>query len=335
MSGGDTDFAVACQHCGQPLPEGSRTCWACGQQLPVAGMGMLPVALVGLALVTVLGGAAAFSLLRGSGPTSAETFAAPTPSAGQPRTLTPSASNPPGEWIVQPGDTMLTIAAAVGVSRDELRWWNLERYPSLTNNPMSITVGWMLATEGEPLPQPTTRPTPEPNVAQATPAPPGGASGGGSGGGTAPQPPAPTPPPGSWTQASYDILVGFLDSAESAYGSAASALIELMYFSCCPPGSTPEERAAALQEGALIMESPTALLNGHVAYMASNPAHTCFADAYEVSRQLATRYTTWFTNWYPSGGDSTPEGRARNQDAQSILDATYAFYGTDYYGDCG
>lgn len=296
---------------------------------------MLPMALVGLALVVTLGGTAAIVLVQGPGPTTAETSAAPTPSAWQAMTPVPRESNPPGEWIVQPGDTMLTIAAAIGASRDELRWWNLERYPSLTNNPMSITIGWVLATEGEPMPTPIERPTPEPNVAQATPAPPGGASGGSSGGGTAPQPPAPTPlPPGSWTQAAYQTLVGFVDSAEAAYGQSGPAMIDLAYYPSCV-GRSQAECDALKEEGALIMAGPLQALHSHLAYMDTSPAHWCFTDAYSASRELAGRYVQWFETWGPAGGDSTPEGRARLQDANAILDATYAFDGTDYYADCG
>jgi predicted secreted Zn-dependent protease len=70
---------------------------------------------------------------------------------------------------VRPGDTLYGIAVRLGVTEAQLRWWNLERYPSLRTNPQDISAGWVLITVGEPMPTPTPRPTPRPTPVPTTP----------------------------------------------------------------------------------------------------------------------------------------------------------------------
>jgi predicted secreted Zn-dependent protease len=83
----------------------------------------------------------------------------------------------PGTWVVWTGDSLYGIAVAVGVSEDQLRWWNLDRYPSLRSNPDSIAKGWILITTGPPMPTAVPRPSPVP-APLLTPAPVIGASNG-------------------------------------------------------------------------------------------------------------------------------------------------------------
>ena len=50
----------------------------------------------------------------------------------------------PGEYVVQPGDTLAEIAARYGVTVDDLVALNRDRYPSLVERPDRIEVGWRL-----------------------------------------------------------------------------------------------------------------------------------------------------------------------------------------------
>jgi predicted secreted Zn-dependent protease len=83
----------------------------------------------------------------------------------------PSASpepDPPGRYTVQRGDSLFSVAAAIGVGPNELIFWNRDEYPSLQSTP-ALRPGWVLRIEGPPLPTRTPRtppvPTPEPMLA--------------------------------------------------------------------------------------------------------------------------------------------------------------------------
>jgi predicted secreted Zn-dependent protease len=77
----------------------------------------------------------------------------------------------PGTYTAQPGDSLFSVAAALGLSPNELVYWNKEAYPTLQSTP-ALTPGWVLSTTGPPLPTASPRPTPTPRpIAPATPPP--------------------------------------------------------------------------------------------------------------------------------------------------------------------
>ena len=53
------------------------------------------------------------------------------------------------------------MASDLGLSPNELIYWNKETYPTLQSTP-ALTPGWVLATTGPPIPnQPTETPPPQ------------------------------------------------------------------------------------------------------------------------------------------------------------------------------
>lgn len=77
-------------------------------------------------------------------------------------TPSPSAQeDAPGEYTVRRGDSLFSVAADLGVSPNELIYWNRDEYPTLQSTP-ALRPGWVLRTTGPPLPTPTPRPTPDP-----------------------------------------------------------------------------------------------------------------------------------------------------------------------------
>ena len=54
----------------------------------------------------------------------------------------------PGEYVVQPGDTLAEIAVRYGVTVDDLVALNRDRYPGLAVRPDLIEVGWHLRVPG-------------------------------------------------------------------------------------------------------------------------------------------------------------------------------------------
>lgn len=92
-----------------------------------------------------------------------------TPRASVPPTPTPRPDGP-GEYTVQRGDSLFSVAAALGVSPNELIYWNREAYPTLQSTP-ALRPGWVLRTAGPPLPTPTPRPTPAPTPSPLLAAP--------------------------------------------------------------------------------------------------------------------------------------------------------------------
>jgi peptidoglycan/xylan/chitin deacetylase (PgdA/CDA1 family) len=99
--------------------------------------------------------------------------AAPSPSVAA-ESETPSESAPAipsaGEtvagttYMVQPGDTLFSIARTWGTTVLQLQAWNGASYPSLLTDPGALQVGWILVVAGDPgvTPLPTTVPTAPP-----------------------------------------------------------------------------------------------------------------------------------------------------------------------------
>lgn len=99
------------------------------------------------------------------GPSAAPPTPTPTPSAA----ATPPASPVAGTtYTVRAGDTLSSIARAYGTTVAQLQAWNVDRYPSLADDPNVIGVGWVLVVSGDPgvtpIPTPTSPPaTPRPS----------------------------------------------------------------------------------------------------------------------------------------------------------------------------
>jgi predicted secreted Zn-dependent protease len=94
--------------------------------------------------------------------------AAATPSASETETAAPSAG--PGEYVVRRGDSLFSVAAELGLSPNELIFWNADEYPTLHSTP-ALRAGWVLRTTGPALPTATPRPTPAPTPTPVLAAP--------------------------------------------------------------------------------------------------------------------------------------------------------------------
>lgn len=97
----------------------------------------------------------------------------PTPAGASASPAPMPRADRPGEYTVRPGESLFSVAAALGLSPNELVYWNADTYPTLRSSP-ALRPGWVLRTTGPPLSTPTARPTPaptpEPELA-ATPVP--------------------------------------------------------------------------------------------------------------------------------------------------------------------
>ena len=67
-----------------------------------------------------------------------------------------SATREPTTYVVQEGDTILSVAAALGIGPSHLVYWNRDLYPTLETTP-ALRPGWVLRTTGtlppaEPIP---------------------------------------------------------------------------------------------------------------------------------------------------------------------------------------
>lgn len=91
----------------------------------------------------------------------AQAEVAATPDRGEPTATPTLAPDPPGRYTVRRGDSLFSVAADLGVSPNELIHWNRDEYPTLQSTP-ALRPGWVLRTEGPPLPTATPRPTPIP-----------------------------------------------------------------------------------------------------------------------------------------------------------------------------
>jgi predicted secreted Zn-dependent protease len=169
----------ACEHCGFSNLPYDEACFIChrsrlrrseGPDVPqrsVGGRRTLMFAAGGLsaAIIVVVGAAFALGTPQATLPTPAEGVAGNISAPSN----TPFPTDAEGTHTVRPGDTLFGIASALGVSEEQLLWWNLDGHPSLRTNPRDIVVGWVLITAGEPMPTPTPRPTPEPTPIPTTP----------------------------------------------------------------------------------------------------------------------------------------------------------------------
>ena len=120
-------------------------------------MGLLVLVAGILAVTFAMGGRKDAVALAPMAAASEKSLGTPTP--------TIAVSDAPGTYTVRPSDTLYGIATRLGVSEEQLRFWNLEKYPSLRSMPREISVGWVLNTEGPPLPTPTPGPTARPTTA--------------------------------------------------------------------------------------------------------------------------------------------------------------------------
>lgn len=144
---------------------------------------LLAGVVVAIGLAVVGGGAVVAVQLGATPPTSAIespeatsglTAVAPEPSAS----TTPEPRVGRARYLVQAGDDLFTVWNATGIDTKLLRYWNVERYPSLARSPQ-LEPGWILSLKGPPLPTAEPRPTPTPgSVAGRAP---GSGSGGGAG----------------------------------------------------------------------------------------------------------------------------------------------------------
>lgn len=97
--------------------------------------------------------------------------ASPDATASAPEAETAAPSAGPGEYIVQRGDSLFSVAEELGLSPNELIFWNADDYPTLRSTP-ALQPGWVLRTSGPALatatPRPTPAPTPTPVLAAPT-----------------------------------------------------------------------------------------------------------------------------------------------------------------------
>ena len=327
MRGGELESQTngwRCPSCQFPNRASDPQCFIChrpraadptGQKAPDAAMlGGLPshgthrmrlLAAIGSGALIV--GVVGVLLLSSIGPQAPNGIAAATASPTQPEgqvadapTGTPFPSDAPGTHTVQTWDTLYGIAQSLGVSEEQLRYWNYEKYPALRSAPRGLHAGWVLITDGPPLPTPTPRPTRQP-----TPAP--------------TQPPAPTSPPAGGGPSSYEAALNWRAAVQDAYlGDLSYLVYEVATYACCGPGTTPEERAAVIEEAKLFYLDPAkAILNRHAAYLADHPAPACLRDAYAADRTVLDGYTSWLGGWNPFGV-STGEGRAQYLRSQEL-----------------
>lgn len=148
-------------------------------------LGYDPAGLVVLLAVLVVGacapGPSASSTPQASGAASSagpspsgSTAASPLVSATPTPSPTPLPSPTPVAWVVQPGDTLTSIARRFDTTARSIAWWNRATYPSLDPTspdyaPNRIEVGWTLVVlpgqvvdDASPPPGPS--PTPRPSI---------------------------------------------------------------------------------------------------------------------------------------------------------------------------
>lgn len=104
----------------------------------------------------------------------------------------------------------------------------------------------------------------------------------------------------------------------------------------CMPGGTVEECTAARESAVKYGRDPAiAAINDHLDWMKSWPAASCFRDAYDADRRVASNWLTTFQNnlfW----GDGTPEFRAAKYPYQAAQSKANVFRSnlSGYFSDC-
>ena len=294
-----------------------------------------------LLLAAAVGGAAlllgvGFLLFRVISPTAPLAVDVPpsaTPASSQANpTRTPYPSDAPGTHTVRTWDTLYSIAQSLGVSEEQLRYWNIEKYPSLSTMPRQIAVGWVLITDGPTMPTPTPRPT-----RQATPVPtaPIVTGGGGTGGGGS-----------GWTQSDYETAVAYRDSVVQYYQfDVPNALWNAgakLFGATCPQGTTPEERAACFKRELLSIAEPLRdASDEHLAFMAGHTAASCFADAYAADSAATRAYRSAAIHLLSvlgkTGDEWTAEMQLWDQGLASAKELAAQFIASfgQYFADCG
>lgn len=163
-----------CENCGfENLPY-ETSCFICYQSRPngdEAGAGLasaggnrrlFALGFVGLAATVMSLAGIAFALQNPAASGPEPSLESAVAVVAVERSVAPAPSDFPGTHTVRPGETLNSIASQLGVSETQLRWWNLDRFPSLRTNPRDLVVGWVLIAAGDPMPTPTPRPTPRP-----------------------------------------------------------------------------------------------------------------------------------------------------------------------------
>ena len=180
--------------------------------------------------------------------------------------------------------------------------------------PLSTIVALATATPRPPS-------TPRPSISSQ-----GGSNGGGSTSGGS-----------GWTAAAYQTAVAWENSVSQTYVVAIPPnAFDLAYFSCCTPGTTPDERNAAQEEALIYLDAAKGAINTHLAWMTNHAAATCFKDAYAADRTVANAWLKWFNSWQLAGGQYTPEGRAQIQTYNQVTAQNSAFLSAvnGYFNDC-
>lgn len=274
---GNLESDVGCFACRQPrnVTDAAKPqpAW---QVQPTDGSGWVNLAIVGM--LAVLGAAAAFAIFTPHPSARPTSTAGGNPVVAQRPSERAQASDAPGTHAVRPGESLFSIASGLGISEDQLRWWNLDLYPSLNTNPQDIAVGWVLITTGEPMPTPTPRPTARPTPPPApAPAPP---LAGGGGGGSA----FVAYNPILATAYRADVELTYVNDMQYANYQYAIA-------GFTAPGTTPEERAARIEEAKLEVAYFIATsINEHMTFLGSKTPSTCFVDAYMADIALGQAF---------------------------------------------
>ena len=136
-------------------------------QSPLLRLSILAVAVTLLVGTALVGGRILTSGPHGVASVSNQ----PTPSSDA--SPTPNYSDAQGMHTVRSGESLFSVASDFGITYDELRYWNRDRYPSLDNSPV-LERGWILEVTGPALPTALPTATPILEVPSSAGPPPGG-----------------------------------------------------------------------------------------------------------------------------------------------------------------
>ena len=137
------------------------------RHVAVAAVAVLLTACAAGATISSAGPPGPSASAGGASPTASPTVTAAPPSMSA--SPAPTAASLAGRYVVQPGDSLFSIARTFAVSVDQLVAWNADRYPSLLADPGRFEAGWELLVAGDPTATPPIVATPRPSPA-ATPA---------------------------------------------------------------------------------------------------------------------------------------------------------------------